>query len=243
MSAKAMVAKGLLTSLFSALKRIKTRTWVMLGAAFFLLLAFMVWAAFSLLAWMWGGTQNVLQSAGINSQSIQQATQQVSTKAQDYMQLAKEKLATAPTLEDLSAKAQQKTASVLAEAVPPDAEKALAVGAALAGVTLASGIDGNELREVSGDDVGPSRFPGLTRTSFQRNSDGTNVQYQGKVDFNAVLAHYQQAFSTQGFKQEVLSADVQQETHRFTKAAQSFTLSLAREPAALVKLTLREKAQ
>jgi hypothetical protein len=239
-SVKMAIAKGALGSLFTMLKRIKTKTWIMLGVVFMLFLALLVWAALSLVGWIWGGTQSVLQHAGIDGQSLEQASAKVSGKAQDYLEQARDKLASTPTLQDLSAQAQQQAATAMAKAVPAEAELALAAGAAvLAGSSVAATAALGELREVSGADIGPARFPGLVRTQFSRTADLTSVQYQGSADFNRVIAHYVDGFASLGFNNEVMSADTMHETHRFQKAGERIELSVKRRQAGLLSVRLQ----
>lgn len=84
-------------------------------------------------------------------------------------------------------------------------------------------------RDVSGEDLGPLlRYPGLARTAWQRQESGASVEYSGRADFEAVLRHYVEGFSRQGYTQMVQSANQDAETHVFRKGNGHYTLHLAR---------------
>lgn len=96
-------------------------------------------------------------------------------------------------------------------------------------------------QDVSGTDVGPvPRFPGLVRTYFSRAGQVTEVRYVGRVPFDAVLAHYIQAFAAAGYSQEVMSATPDAEQHRFRGSQASIDLSLTRRPDGLLELRLKQ---
>ena len=83
-------------------------------------------------------------------------------------------------------------------------------------------------RDVSGTDVGPvARYPGLARTSWQREGKQVTIEYEGEADYTAVLGHYAKGFAAQGYAQTVLSAQLDAETHEYTKGGERVTLKVA----------------
>ena len=90
-------------------------------------------------------------------------------------------------------------------------------------------------RDVSGTDVGPvARYPGLARTSWQREGKQVTIEYEGEADYTAVLDHYAREFSAQGYAQTVLSAQPDAETHEYTKGGERVTLKIAQLPKGAV---------
>lgn len=90
-------------------------------------------------------------------------------------------------------------------------------------------------RDVSGTDLGPvARYPGLTRTYWQREGNRITIEYQGEADYVAVLNHYANGFAGQGFAQSVQFATPTAETHEYTKGNQRLGLKVAQLPQGVV---------
>ena len=86
-------------------------------------------------------------------------------------------------------------------------------------------------RDVSGSDLGPAtRYPGLTRTHWQRDGGQATVEYEGKADYATVLDHYAKGFAAQGFVQTVQSATPVAETHEYTKGGEHLVLKITQKP-------------
>ena len=86
-------------------------------------------------------------------------------------------------------------------------------------------------RDVSGSDLGPTtRYPGLTRTHWQRDGGQATVAYEGKADYATVLDHYAKGFAAQGFAQTVQSATPLAETHEYTKGGEHLVLKITQKP-------------
>ncbi|MDP1651393.1 MAG: hypothetical protein Q8L56_01590 [Rhodocyclaceae bacterium] len=86
-------------------------------------------------------------------------------------------------------------------------------------------------RDVSGMELGPvARYPGLTRTHWQRTGGQAAAEYEGKADYAAVLDHYAKGFAAQGFAQSVQSATPQAEAHEYTKGHERFVLKITQKP-------------
>lgn len=102
---------------------------------------------------------------------------------------------------------------------------------ALGGVVPALKPATQPQRDVSGTDLGPvARYPGLARTSWQREGGQASVEYEGRADYAAVLDHYAKGFAAQGFVQAVQSATKVTEMHEYTKGRERFTLKLSHKP-------------
>lgn len=96
-------------------------------------------------------------------------------------------------------------------------------------------------KDVSGTDIGPvPRFPGLVRSHFARDAQAVEVRFVGSAEAAAVLAHYVKGFAAAGFKQEVLAATAEAESHRFVKGAETFELTLKRLAGGRVEVQLKQ---
>ena len=87
---KTINAGGIASTLLERIRRIKTRTWALIGAAFMLSLVLAIWALVAVLGALWGGAQNIIGSA---PSAIEAAKQQVAQHAQSLSTAAKEQLA------------------------------------------------------------------------------------------------------------------------------------------------------
>jgi len=97
--------------------------------------------------------------------------------------------------------------------------------------------------DVSGTDIGPvPRFPGLMRSHYSSEAGIIEVRYAGLAEWPAVVAHYVPGFVAAGFTHEILSAAADGERHRFTRAEESFDLTLTPGPAGMVEVRLRQPA-
>ncbi len=241
-------------SLFAAVRRIKTRTWVMIGLFLTLLMGLALWAVIAVFGALWGGTKTLLQSTGITATSVQDATAQASAKAQALLDAAQQKIEQVKTtgidqakekvqgaqaeLAQLGEQAKAVAAAPIAEASAQleAAQQASAIAIATA-VGVAAGLperpissSGSEVSrsEVSGEDFGPERFPGLARTTFSRNGDALSAVFEGNGEMTKVLAHYRSAFLQQGYREQVLEANARGERHRFERGNQRIELGLSK---------------
>ncbi|OZA29812.1 MAG: hypothetical protein B7X91_00835 [Hydrogenophilales bacterium 17-64-11] len=99
-------------------------------------------------------------------------------------------------------------------------------------------------RDVSGTDAGPvARYPGLARTSWQREGKQVTIEYEGEADYAAVLDHYARGFAAQGYAQTVLSAQPDAETHEYTKGDERIILKIAKLPKGAVSARIETPLQ
>lgn len=86
-------------------------------------------------------------------------------------------------------------------------------------------------RDVSGSDLGPvARYPGMGRTYWHRQDAKITIEYQGKVDYAAVIDHYAKGFAAEGYTQNVQSAMPTAETHTYSKGSERIVLTVAQLP-------------
>jgi hypothetical protein len=94
-------------------------------------------------------------------------------------------------------------------------------------------------RDVSGADIGPvPRYSGLTRSHWQHNGNETTVRYEGRADYAAVLDHYANGFTTQGYRQNVVSAAPASEVHDYRKGDERIRFEITRLSHDKVKATI-----
>lgn len=87
-------------------------------------------------------------------------------------------------------------------------------------------------RDVSGSDLGPvTRYPGMARTYWHRQDAKITIEYQGKVDYAAVIDHYAKGFAAAGYAQNVQSATPTAETHTYSKGSERIVLTVTQQPA------------
>lgn len=86
-------------------------------------------------------------------------------------------------------------------------------------------------RDVSGTDLAPvARYPGMSRTDWQRDGKQVSIEYEGDAEYAAVLDHYIKGFAAQGFVQAVQSATRTAETHAYTKGRERIAMTIAQKP-------------
>lgn len=84
-------------------------------------------------------------------------------------------------------------------------------------------------RDVSGAELpGVARYPGLVRTHYVREARRIEMRYLGQGDFQAVLDHYASQFKAAGYQQEVMSAGLESEKHRFVKSSDAVDFEIRR---------------
>ena len=83
-------AGGIAATVLAQIRRIKTRTWVLIGVAFMCSLALAAWAVIALLGALWGGAQSLIGTA---PSALEAAKQQVAQHAGALSTAAKEQLA------------------------------------------------------------------------------------------------------------------------------------------------------
>ncbi|MEA3300224.1 MAG: hypothetical protein U9R22_08385 [Pseudomonadota bacterium] len=200
---------------FSRWGKIRTRTWLMLGGATLAVLGLVVWAAFSLLSWLWA------QTSQVTGTGWQLATDTLS-RVEEVV----------PGLQEKAEKWWPGDAVGVAAVVPglrEEAEKWLPWGG-----------DSVPEKDVSGVDPGPvERFPGLVRSQFSRDQTTIHATYVGHAEFDAVLAHYVEGFAAEGFAPEVLAADGAEEYHQFVNDRSGLvTLKVVRHPGGVVEVAV-----
>ena len=264
---------GIGSALFERIRRIKTRTWVLIGLAISCFVALAIWAVIAIFGALWGGAQSLIGNA---PEALEAAKQQVTQHAQTLKGAAQEQLAQQlpqiPTPEQVKAELAQKTEALtqsarerLAQSVPEvqqAIDQATKLGAdanataeQLAAATLAAtaaaadalanakpGAEMPPTRDVSGEDLGPSRYPGMVRVAWASTDANAQVRYEGQVDYAAAISHYQREFTALGFTQSVVSADQNQEVLRFSKGSEVLVFKIERD-ASVVRVEITKPSQ
>ena len=98
-------------------------------------------------------------------------------------------------------------------------------------------------RDVSGSDPGPvARYPGLTRTYWQRSDTKITIEYQGAANYAAVIDYYTKGYAGQGYAQTVQSATPTTETHEYTKGNERMVLKITQLPEGVVSVRMEMPA-
>lgn len=185
------------------------RSLIGLGIGLLVFIALLIWAALSLIGWLWGQTQSV---AGAAPEALRNATGGVMEQVKAF----------APGAQGVLDQAK--------EAVPGAHEM-------LAGFVPASKPEATLQRDVSGEDLGPvPRYSGFMRTKWQRTGEQTAVEYEGKGDYVKVLDYYANGFIAQGFSRFVQTASTEAETHEYAKGSERFSLSIAQKPKGVISV-------
>ena len=101
--------------------------------------------------------------------------------------------------------------------------------------------DQSAARDVSGPDIGPmARYPGLVRDYFTREGSIVEVHYAGRADFRAVLEYYARGFAAAGYRQEVIAASREAESHRYALGDDLIEFKLALKPRGQVQVELKD---
>ncbi len=94
-------------------------------------------------------------------------------------------------------------------------------------------------RDVSGPDLGPvARYPGMSRTYWHREGKQVTIEYEGEVDYVAVLDHYLQGFAAEGYTQALQSATPTAESHEYTRDRERILVKVTRKPRGGVSVHL-----
>jgi hypothetical protein len=94
-------------------------------------------------------------------------------------------------------------------------------------------------RDVSGTDLAPvARYPGMSRTDWQRWGKQVAIEYEGEADYATVIDYYAKGFAAQGFVQAVQSASVTAETHEYTKGNERIGMTIAQKPKGGISVKL-----
>ena len=140
----------------------------------------------------------------------------------------------APTLAEAGRRAAG-TAMGQVEQVVPGVKEQVAVW--LPGVAQ----DQAAARDVSGPDIGPmARYPGLVRDYYTRKGSSVEVHYSGRADFQAVLEYYARGFAAAGYRQEVITASREAESHRYALGDDLIEFKLTVKPRGHVQVELKE---
>jgi hypothetical protein len=201
------------------------RTWIGFGIGLLVFVALLLWAALTLISWLWGQTQGlagtapdllrstaggVLEQVKAFAPSVQGALDQVKASVPGAQGILDQVRETVPGARDM-----------------------------LAGMVPALKPETALQRDVSGEDLGPvPRYSGLMRTQWQRTGGKAAVEYEGKGDYVKVLSYYSDGFAAQGFSQSVQSAAVEAETHEYAKGSERFIMKVAQKPKNIVSVRL-----
>jgi hypothetical protein len=191
------------------------KTWLAIASGLLILFALIIWLAFSLLSWLWSQTQNAASAAPeILSGPARSIVAQVNEVIPGARAIFDEATGSLPAVRD-----------------------------AIGGLTTARNTGSPLLRDVSGNDIGPvSRFPGLLRSQWLRTETQIAVEYEGPAEIARVIDHYAQGFSSQGFKQTILSATARLESHEFSNQGERFNVRIEQTGKDQVRVRL-ETAQ
>ena len=185
------------------------RSLIGIGIGLLVFVALLIWAALSLIGWLWGQTQSM---AGAAPEALRNATGGVMEQVKAF----------APGAQGVLDQAK--------EAVPGAHEM-------LAGFVPASKPEATLQRDVSGEDLGPvPRYSGFMRTKWQRTGEQAAVEYEGKGDYVKVLDYYANGFIAQGFSRFVQTASTEAETHEYAKGSERFSLSIAQKPKGVISV-------
>ena len=209
----------------SWVRNIRARTWLILGGAAWAILGLMVWAAIALLSWLWAQGP---QLAGTGWQMADAAIARVEEVA--------------PGLKGEAEKWLPGTSLQLVNEAMTRAEEVVPGLREEAESWLPGGSGAWPEKDVSGSDPGPvNRFPGMVRSQFLRDATKIEASYIGRADFDAVLTHYVQSFTANGFTQDVLAADAEGERHQFIGGASGpFEVRIVRRPVGVVEVVVRQ---
>lgn len=219
---------GPLSPLAERLRSVRTRTWLILGAAGLVLLGLVGWAAIATLSWMWAQAPVVADAAKrLGGEVTAQIEQTAPVMADAGKRLGGEATAqiqqTAPGLTETLDRWVPGLRATLERWIP--------------------GLARAPAQDVSGTDIGPvPRYPGMVRTYFARDAKGVEVAFLGSATLNAVVAHYVKGFTAARFAHEVLAATADGEQHRFRQAQQTFELALTRRAGGLIEVRLKQLA-
>lgn len=176
--------------------KVRRKTWVTAGAGLLVLAGLLIWAAISLIGWLWGQTRNL--TGGVP---------------------------------DAARGAMAQVEKIVPGALAQVDEIAPGVRAKLGDFVPALKPRQSQQRDVSGADLGPvARYPGLSRTHWQREGGQAAVGYEGGAGYAAVLDHYAKGFAAQGYAQTVQSATQETETHEYTRGRERVILKIAQKP-------------
>ena len=199
------------------------RSLIGIGIGLLVFVALLIWAALSLIGWLWGQTQSM---AGAAPDALRNATggvmEQVKAFAPGAQGVLDQVKASVPGAQGMLDQAK--------EAVPGAHEM-------LAGFVPASKPEATLQRDVSGEDLGPvPRYSGSMRTKWQRTGEQAAAEYEGKDDYVKVLDYYANGFIAQGFSRFVQTASTEAETHEYTKGSERFSLSIAQKPKGVISV-------
>lgn len=200
------------------LGRVRRSTWLALGAGTLVLAGVLFWAASALVGWLWGQTQSL---AGVTPEAVRGTARVVVAEVDKLVPRAR------GVLDQLVASVPG-TRGVLDQA----SEMVTGASAFLEGAMPSSpAAPSTPSRDVSGQDLGPvARWPGLTRTSWQRSGQQVVVEYEGRGNYVQVLDHYLSGFTTNGFDQTVLSSTRTAERHDYTRGREQFSVTITQLP-------------
>lgn len=193
------------------LLKVRRTTWLAVGVGLLVLLGLLIWVAVSLMGWLWGQTQNLSGSA---PEAARGALAQVKKMVPGALAQVKEIVPGALAKVDEIAPGVRAKLGEFVPALKPQQAQQLP-----------------PLRDVSGTDLGPvARYPGLTRTHWQREGGQAAVGYEGQADYARVLDHYAKGFAAQGYAQTVQSATQEAEAHEYTKGRERVIMKIVQKP-------------
>ncbi len=199
------------------------RSLIGLGIGLLVLVALLIWAALSLVGWIWGQTQSMAGTAPEalrnTAGGVMEQVKAFAPGAQGVLDQVKASVPGAQGVLDQAKETIPGARELLAEVVPTIKPET------------------TQQRDVSGEDLGPvPRYSGLMRTKWQRTGEQIAAEYEGKGDYVKVLDYYSKGFINQGFSQSVQAASTEAETHEYTKGSERFNLSVAQKPKGVISV-------
>ncbi len=229
-------ATSIMANILPALARVKRRTWIIIALVLTTMLALALWAMLAVAGWLFGQGQTLIASVpALNTEAAKVAIEQAKARVSEQISAGVPQLDT--QIEAARAKLEQakQQASEVIAAAP-----AIAAGVGAASVGI---LQSTPASDVSGQELAPfDRFPGLIRTSWQKQGESASVSYQGIADFRALISHYADGFAAAGFSQSVESASANAESHTYIKGGEIILLSAKKMPGARVELQLQTQS-
>lgn len=207
--------------------QVRRTTWIAIGVGLLVLFGLLIWAAVALIGWFFGQTKSLLGTAP-------EAAPGAPAQVEQALLGVREKLG---VMMGAAPEAAQRALGQVEQMLPGTGEKLGALVPALKPETQPQ-------RDVSGTDLGPvARYPGLTRTHWQRETGLATVEYGGKADYAAVLDYYAKGFAAQGFAQSVQSATPESETHEYIRDRERIALKIMQKPRSDVSVRIESALQ
>lgn len=234
-----ILAMSVMANILPALARVKRRTWIIIALVLTTMLALALWAMLAVAGWLFGQGQTLIASVPVlNTEAAKVAIEQAKARVSEQIS------AGIPQIPQLDAQIEAARAKL--EQAKQQASEVIAAAPVIAAGVGAAGVgilQSTPAADVSGQELAPfDRFPGLIRTSWQKQGESASVSYQGIADFGALITHYAAGFASAGFSQSVESASANAESHTYSKGGEIILLSAKKMPGARVELQLQTQS-